>query len=91
MGDRGGVRLKPFVYFHTLADLDLNSSADLESWIYRTHNVHGVGDEYDGAEQHFVAALQGRVPLLPSAELALNTMLICEGIYLSSRLGRVGS
>ena len=38
--------------------------------------------------QNFVAALQGRVPLLPSAELALNTMLICEGIYLSSRLGR---
>ena len=35
-----------------------------------------------------VAALQGRVPLLPSAELALNTMLICEGIYLASRLGR---
>ena len=35
-----------------------------------------------------MAALQGRVPLLPSAELALNTSLICEGIYLSSRLGR---
>ena len=88
VGDRGGVRLKPFGYFHTLADLDLNSTVDLENWIYRAHNVHGVGDEYDGAEQHFVAALQGRVPLLPSADLALNTMLICEGSYLASRLGR---
>jgi hypothetical protein len=28
------------------------------------------------------------VELLPSAELALNTMLISEGIYLSDRLGR---
>ena len=26
--------------------------------------------------------------LLPTAELALKTMLISEGIYLSSRLGR---
>ncbi len=87
-GSLGGVRLRPFGYFHNLADLDLNSTADLEAWLYRAHNVHGQGDEYDGAEQHFVAALQGRVPLLPSAELALNTMLICEGIYLASRLGR---
>ncbi len=88
VGSLGGVRLKPFGYFHTLADLDLNSTANLDAWLYRAHNVHGEGDEYDGAEQHFVAALQGRVPLLPTAELALNTMLICEGIYLSSRLGR---
>ena len=88
VGSLGGVRLEPFGYFHNLADLDLNSTANLDGWLYRAKNVHGEGDEYDGAEQHFVAALQGRVPLLPSAELALNTSLICEGIYLSSRLGR---
>ena len=28
------------------------------------------------------------MPLLPTAELALNTMLISEGIYLSDQLGR---
>ena len=28
------------------------------------------------------------VELLPSADLALNTMLISEGIYLSEQLGR---
>jgi hypothetical protein len=39
-------------------------------------------------EQHWVAALQGRVPLIPAADIALNTMLISEGIYLSDRLGR---
>jgi predicted dehydrogenase len=50
--------------------------------------VDGVGDEYDSAQHHWVAALQGRVDLLPTAELALNTMLISEGIYLSEQLGR---
>jgi len=34
------------------------------------------------------AALQGRVDLLPTADYALNTMLISEGIYLSDKLGR---
>ena len=28
------------------------------------------------------------MPLLPTAEIALQTMLISEGIYLSDRLGR---
>ena len=50
--------------------------------------MHEGGDVYDSAGHHWVAALQGRVELLPSAELALNTMLISEGIYLSDQLGR---
>ena len=52
------------------------------------YNVQGVGDEYDSAQHHWIAALQGRVDLLPTAELALKTMLISQGIYLSDRLGR---
>ena len=55
--------------------------------MFRVHNVEGVGDEYDSAQHHWVAALQGRVDLLPTAELALNTMLISEGIYLSEQRG----
>ena len=54
----------------------------------RQHTVQGIGDEYDGPQQHWVAALQGRVELLPTAELALAAMLISEGIYLSEKLGR---
>lgn len=54
----------------------------------RQHTVQGIGDEYDTAQNHWVAALQGRVELLPTAELALAAMLISEGIYLSEKLGR---
>jgi hypothetical protein len=32
--------------------------------------------------------LRGEDDLLPTAEIALNTMLISEGIYLSEKLGR---
>jgi predicted dehydrogenase len=88
VGSKGGVRLEPFGFFQSAGDLDLNCTADLERFTFRVHNVRGVGDEYDSAQHHWIAALQGRVELLPTAELALNTMLISEGIYLSEKMGR---
>lgn len=88
IGNQGGVRLEPFGYFHSSGDLSFNSSVDLDEFNYRLHTVREQGDIYDSAQHHWIAALQGRVELLPTAELALNTMLISEGIYLSSKLGR---
>jgi predicted dehydrogenase len=88
VGSEGGVRLDPFGFFQSAGHLDLNATANLERFMFRVHSVDGVGDEYESPQHHWVAALQGRVDLLPTAELALNTMLISEGIYLSERLGR---
>ena len=88
LGTLGGVRLEPFGFFHNLGDMEINSTADVEQIPYRWKNVHQGGDVYDSAFHHWVAALQGRVELLPSAELALNTMLISEGIYFSEQLRR---
>ncbi len=88
VGSKGGVRLEPFGFYYSVGDLSLNCQADLDEFVYRLHHVHEQGDAYDSPQRHWVAALQGRVPLLPSAELALNTMLISEGIYLSEALGR---
>jgi predicted dehydrogenase len=88
VGSNGGIRLKPFGIYRSLGDLDLNVSADLDAFEYRLHNVREQGNAFDGPQQHWIAALQGKVSLLPTAEIALNTMLISEGIYLSDRSGR---
>lgn len=88
VGSQGGVRLEPFGFFNSLSDLSFNSTVNLDEFNYRLHTVQEQGDIYDSAQHHWIAALQGRVDLLPTAELALNTMLISEGIYLSSKLGR---
>jgi predicted dehydrogenase len=88
VGEKGGVRIDPFGYFRSAGDLDLSSSADLEKTKYRWTNVHGIGELYATAQSHWIAALQGKVELLPTAELALNTMLISEAIYLSNTLNR---
>ena len=88
VGSDAGVRIDPFGFFLNIGDLELDCTANLDTMDYRLHNVHEIGDVFDSPQHHWVAALQGRVELLPTAELALNTMLISQGIYLSAKLGR---
>jgi predicted dehydrogenase len=87
VGTRGGVRLEPFGFFKSVGHLDLNATANLVAANYRWSNVAGDHAHYASAQAHWIAALHGRVPLLPTAELALNTMLISEAIYLSNERG----
>jgi predicted dehydrogenase len=88
VGSAGGVRLSPFGYYRTVGDLDLDGTTDLEQAHFRWNNVYENGDAYESPQHHWIAALQGRVELVPTDEIALNTMLIAEGMYLSDRLGR---
>lgn len=88
VGSDGGVRLNPFGFFRSVGDLDLDSTANLDRFSYRLHNVQEQGDVYDSPQHHWIAAVEGRVELLPTAEIALNCMLISEGIYRSGELGR---
>ncbi len=88
VGNKGGVRLEPFGFYQSIGDLDLDATANLESFITRLHDLHENAHAYDSPQHHWVAVLQGKVPLLGTAELALNHMLIAEGIYFSDKLGR---
>jgi predicted dehydrogenase len=88
LGSKGGVRLSPFGFFQNIGHLEFNSTANLGSANFRWHNVAGDGAHYSSSQKHWVAALQGEVSLLPTAEVALNTMLVSEGIYLSQRENR---
>ena len=88
LGDQGGVRLEPFGWFHTHSDLAMDSTPDLKLHGFRQQFVHQVGDTWADPQSHWIAALQGHVELLPAAHIALNCMLISEGIYLSARRER---
>lgn len=88
LGDKGGVRLDPFGFFTNIGHIELKSTAELGTSRFRWNNVVGDGAAYGSSQGHWIAALQGEVPLYPSAEIALNTMLVSEGIYLSQALGR---
>lgn len=94
MGSKGGLRLPQtgtngqFTYHTAIGDMDMDCTTDLDRLDRRWHLLRENEDAYDSSQHHWVAALQGRVELLPTAQLALQTMLISEGIYLSAELGR---
>lgn len=87
-GSEGGVRLEPFGYYFSVGDLTFNASADLDAFAYRLQQLRTNSDAYLSPQHHWIAVLQGRAALIPSAEISLAVMLISEGIYLSEQLGR---
>jgi len=88
MGSKGGVSLAPFGFFTTICDMEFDATANLQSAEVRWGRCVADADAFTSPQQHWIAANQGRVELLPTAQIALSTMLISEGIYLSQRLGR---
>lgn len=88
LGERGGIRLRPFGFFKSVGHLDLDATVDLEAARRRFDLVRGDAGAFASSAAHWIAALQGKVALLPTAELALRTMLVTEGVYLSAKLGR---
>jgi len=87
-GSKAGVRLSPFGFFKSYGHLDVDAEVDLGRAQFRWDNLSETGKYYGSSAAHWLGALLGHVPLLPTAEIALNTMLISEGIYLSESLGR---
>ncbi len=88
LGSKAGIKLHPFEFCYNVEDMLASASIDLDEANKRWHDLQNDADAYDSPQQHWVAALQGRVKLMPTDEIALNTMLIQEGIYLSDKLGR---
>jgi hypothetical protein len=65
----------------------MDGTFDVKGAVWRWGKCVPNADAYESPQGHWVAALQGRVPLIDSAGIALNTMKISEGIFLSSSRG----
>lgn len=87
-GSKGGIRLEPFGYFTTMCDMEMNCSVNVEGLNNRWHLMDPDVWVYDSSLRHWSAALMGKVELLPTAQIALQTMLIQEGIYMSDAQNR---
>lgn len=87
MGAKGGIRLEPFRYFTTLADMEMDGSFDLETADWRWRQVDPTYEAYDNPQKHWVLALLGRVPMIDTARYALRVSQITEGVYLSAQRG----
>lgn len=88
IGTAGGLRLDPLSYHYTKHDVVFNAAFDEGDLNFRSSTVYPEQMFYRNSQAHWVAALRGACPLLPTAEIALNTQLIQESLYLSGKLGR---
>ncbi len=89
LGSKGGIRMDPLGFFTTIGDMEMNSdlNANLKGAEFRIGSIDPNYDAYSSPQRHWIAVQQGRVPGINTADLALATALISEGIYLSSNLG----
>lgn len=88
LGSLGGIKLEPFSFHTTICDVELDCTGNLEQMDFRWKQTLSEEKAYASSEAHWIAALLGKVPMLPTARLALSTLLIQEGITLSDKLGR---
>ena len=88
MGSKGGVKLEPFAFFSTIADMEMDATFNLGQFETRWHRTCPEAVGYDSPQHHWVWALLGRVPLIDTAGIALKTAQITEGMYMSSELKR---
>jgi predicted dehydrogenase len=87
-GSKGGIKLSPFAYFTTLCDMPMDATFDLGGTDTRWHACFPDTQYYDSPQHHWIGALLERVPLIDTAGIALRTMEISQGIYLSQQLRR---
>lgn len=84
VGAKGGLRVEPFSFHQTIADIDFDMTANPAAVTGRRRLMNpDLARDMASSQHHWAAALHDRIELLPTAELALNTMLIQQGMYLS--------
>lgn len=87
-GSQGGVKLDPFEFYTTTSDYEATVDLDVEEYERRQgllESESGYGDGRDTDQfTHWVETLDGRADdPIPTGDLALNSMRVMEGIYLS--------
>lgn len=87
-GSEAGISLDPLTIHSRCHDVETDTTVDLGQMDYLDHTVYADGAHYDNSQQHWVHALLGKCPLLPTAKIALETQRVQEGIYFSERLSR---
>jgi predicted dehydrogenase len=88
LGSHAGIRLWPFGFFKNYGNIAMSANADLGAASFRWDTVEAREGRFKNSQAHWIHVLNGTVEAIPTADIALNTMLISEGIYLSNQLGR---
>ena len=87
-GSKGGLSLtRPLTYLTEMVGYPTTTTFDTDAEVYRSHQLDPSLVLFDNSTAHLVGALRGQCDLIPTKDIALQTMLISEGIFRSGRLG----
>lgn len=91
-GSQGGLQLEPFEFYTTMADYEATVSLDLDEF-ERRQGLLASETHYniEGRNQfaHWINTVQGDTEApIPTGTLALNSMLIMDGLYLAHKAGQ---
>jgi predicted dehydrogenase len=88
-GSDGGLSLGgQLIYYSELSGYPTDTVVDAGAEMYRSRRKNPELKLYDESQMHWIGALRGECPLLDTAGIALQTMLVSEGIYMAGALGR---
>ena len=88
-GSKGGISLgQELVFTSEMAGYPAFTKFDVGKEIYRTHQIDPSLANYDSSTAHWVAVLRGECEPYDTKRIALDTMLVSEGIYRSGAKGR---
>jgi len=91
VGPKAGLSFEPdgLKLYGTQDDLEMDSTVQADTADRRRHMVDPAYAAFDSPQHHWIATLNGSLAKpIDTAAIALNTMLISEGVYLSQKLGR---
>ncbi|MCL2364310.1 MAG: Gfo/Idh/MocA family oxidoreductase [Defluviitaleaceae bacterium] len=90
-GSLGGIQFaneRELKFFTEIEDYPANCTLDVAAEQYRKRKVDPDLWMYGNSQAHWIGILRGEVTPINTAEIALQTMLISEGIFLSGLLNR---
>ncbi|MFB6087141.1 MAG: Gfo/Idh/MocA family protein [Haloarculaceae archaeon] len=92
-GSQGGVQLDPFEFYTTTEDYEATVDLDVDGYERRQALIESEsgygGDRDDGQFAHWIRTLDGSAESpIPTGDIALNSMRVLEGIYLSAEADR---
>jgi len=91
-GSKGGIAFDPVEFLTTMNDYETTVEVDVEAYETRHGLIRGDSgyevDERPNQYDHFVEAVRGEVEQIRTDQIALNSMLVMEGIYLSEERDR---
>jgi len=93
-GSKGGLQFcmknggPSLVYYQEIEGYPAETTLDISAEQYRRLQLNPTLSVYEHSQAHWIGVLRGECEPIDTPHIALQTMLVSEGIFLSGKLGR---